>query len=218
MAMPDLKSSIQHYNEIPFQCIKDAESILDIGSSNGVMAKFSNYSHLFDKINESGNYLGIDIQQFSYIHYLIKQIDFLVFEPTRKYDLVLALHIIEHFDIQQWPLLFNKLYNCVSNNGYLIVNTPFKQKKCLFKGKHDFMRHKVFQIDKKLFEQFLSNGHFNYSKEKLHHFRDKDESLPYAILRFFYRIITNHPYSIFKCRMYSQRIIGVWRKNGKRKD
>lgn len=215
MVIPDLRNAIKHYNEIPLDSIKDAKSILDVGSSNGIMAKFSKYSDLFDKINARGNYLGIDCQMFSYTHYLITQADVLDFEPTRKYDLVLALHIIEHFDIGQWKMLFDKLYSWVSEKGYLVVATPFKQKEPLYQNGLDCMKHKVFHIDEQLLGQFLPNGIFICSGERYYYFRDKGESLFYAFLRFFYRIITFHPYSFLKNLHLtkSQRITGVWQKN-----
>lgn len=208
-----LKSGIAHYNEIPFYCVKDARSILDIGSSNGLMAYLSKYARFFNRINKRGNYLGIDIQSFHYLYYPIKQVNVFDFEARKKYDLVLALHVIEHFDIQQWQTLFDKLYGWVSKNGYLVVNVPFKQKKAIYKDKLKVMRHKVFGIDKQTIEQFLPNGHFTYSKARYLPFKEDHELLFFAILRFFYRAITLHPYSIFKRRICPRRIIGVWQKN-----
>ena len=212
MVYPDLKSRIGHYNEIPNFCIKTAKSILDIGSSNGQMAKKSKYGFIFDKINNEGNYLGVDIQSFNYLYYNIIQADLLNFKPQRKYDLVIASHILEHLDISEWKNFFHKFFNCVSKKGYLIIITPFKQKITNMLHRPKAMQHKVFQIDKQLLEQYLSNGHYQYTKNLVSSFiKEENEFLPYTILRLFYRIITFHPYSIFK-RRPSMEIIGIWKK------
>jgi len=202
-----------YYNDIPFQCIINAKSILDIGSSNGIGAKNSKYKYIFDKIDNEGNYLGVDIQFFDYLYYNVIQEDLLNFSPQRKYDLVIASHVIEHIDISKWKDFFHKFFSCVSKNGYLIVITPFKQKirNDTFKPKP--MQHKVFQISKQLLEQHLSNGCYQYSKDLTSRcIREENEFLPYVILRLFYRVITFHPYSIFKHKRQPTQIIGIWKK------
>lgn len=212
MAFPDMDTAIQHYNEIPYCCIKDVKSILDIGSSNGIMAKSSNYSHIFDKVNDAGNYLGVDIQEFEVTHYHVIRKDVLDFIPEREYDLVIASHIIEHIDIGKWGNLLDRLYGCVAQGGYIIINVPFKQNRPDYGRGCAAMEHKVIQIDKWLLEGFLPNGRYFYSRERRYHFREKGEFFLYAVLRFIYRALTFHPFSIFIQRGYPCRIIGVWRK------
>jgi len=217
MALPDIRTATAHYNEIPFRCIKDAKSILDIGSSNGLMAKFSRYGLLFDKINDAGNYLGIDIQNFGHTCYRIIQQDILDFEPERGYDLVVACHLVEHIEIEKWQRLLNRMYGCVAENGYLVVVGPFKQKKMDYSDRHYAMQHRVFEIDRQTFEQFLPNGRYRYSKDlQTTFFIDEGEFLPYAILRLIYRVLTFHPYSILRQRRHPCQMIGVWRKEAER--
>lgn len=213
MKPQEIINASKHYNEIPFQCIIRAKSILDIGSSNGQMAKQSKYGCIFDKINNEGNYLGIDIQSFNYSCYNIIQKDLLDFIPKQEYDLVIASHVLEHLDISKWKNFFHKFFNCVSKKGYLIVITPFKQKITDMSYRPKAMQHKVFQIDKQLLKQYLSNGCYQYSKDLTSSYiREENEFWPYAILRLFYRIITFHPYSIFKQHRYPTQIIGIWKK------
>lgn len=213
MKPQEIINASNHYNEIPFQCIIRAKSILDIGSSNGQMAKQSKYGFIFDKINNEGNYLGIDIQSFNYSCYNIIQKDLLSFIPKQKYALVIASHVLEHIDIKEWKKFFHIFFNCVSKKGYLIIITPFKQKITDMLHRPKPMQHKVFQIDKQLLEQHLSNGCYRYSKNLISRcIKEKHEFLPYTILRLFYRIITFHPYSIFKQNMYPEQIIGIWKK------
>lgn len=217
MKLPDVPTGAERYNEIPLRCIKDAESILDIGSSNGLMAKFSRYGLLFDKIDDAGDYLGIDIQKFSHTCYHIIQQDFWDFEPEREYDLVIACHLVEHIVIEKWQRLLDKMYGCVAENGYLVVVGPFRQKRMDYSDRHPAMQHRVFEIDRQTFDQFLPNGRYRYSRD-LHSrfFREEGEFLPYAILRLIYRVLTSHPYSILKQRCNPCQMIGVWRKGAER--
>lgn len=213
MAFVDMRNCAAHYNEIPFRCIRNAKSILDIGCSNGLPAKFSRYGLLFDKIDDAGDYLGIDIQNFKQTCYHIIQQDFWDFEPVRKYDLVIASHLVEHIVIEKWQRLLDRMYSCVAENGYLVVIGPFKQKETDHSDRHSAMQHKVFDIDRQTFEQFLPNGRYRYSKDwQSRFFREEGESLPYAIFRLIYRVLTFHPYSILSQRRYPSQMIGVWRK------
>ena len=212
MVFPNILAAAEHYNEIPYCCIKDAQSMLDVGSSDGSMAKCSNYGRFFDKVNDSGNYLGIDIQQFQHTCYNILQQNILRFVPERAYDLIVALHILEHIDIASWKELLERLYSCVAAGGYLVVNVPFRQHEVEHTFECEAMRHKVFGIDKQMLERFLSGGRYLYSKGHRWHFRDKGEFFPYALLRFVFRVLTRHPYSVLRMKGRPCRIIGVWRK------
>lgn len=212
MVLPGLQAATQHYNEIPERCIRNAKSILDVGSSDGSMAKYSNYGRFFDKVNDSGNYLGIDIQQFQHTCYNILQQDILRFVPERDYDLIVALHVLEHIDIASWKELFEKLYSCVAAGGYLVVNVPFQQHEVEHTFECAAMQHKIFGIDKQMLERFLPGGRYLYSKGRRWYFREPGEFLLYAVFRLVFRVLTWHPYSIFRLKGRPCRIIGVWRK------
>lgn len=212
MTLPDPTLAALRYGEIPYRCIRDAKSILDVGSSDGSMAKFSCYGPIFDRVNDAGNYLGLDIQEFEHTYYHIIKKDLRDFTAKRKYDLVIASHIIEHIEIEEWQSLFHKLFGCVAEGGYLLVNVPFRQRKRVYNCECEPMNHKVYGIDKKLLESFLSGGHYLYSKGKWRHFREKGEFLLYAVFRLFFRVLTSHPYSILKGKGYVYQITGIWRK------
>jgi len=216
MTLPDLDSAARRYDDLPYRCIRGAKSILDVGSSDGSMAKTSHYGPIFDRVNATGDYLGLDIQEFSDPHYNIIQQDILDFVPQREYDLVIASHIIEHIGIEKWPELLDMLYDCVAEGGYLIVAVPFKQRERVCPYECDAMRHKVFGIDKKMLERFLPGGRYLYSIGKWPQFREEGEFLLYAVLRLFYRVLTSHPYSILRGKGYVSQIIGVWRKEVER--
>jgi len=210
--LPDLTLAARRYGEIPYRCIRDAKSILDVGSSDGSMAKFSHYGPIFDRVNDAGNYLGLDIQEFEHTHYNIIKKDLRDFIAERKYDLVIASHIIEHIEIEEWQSLFRKLFGCVTERGYLVVNVPFRQRKRACICECAPMDHKVYGIDKKMLERFLPDGRYLYSIGKWRHFKENGEFFLYAVFRLFFRVLTFHPYSIFKGKGNVYQITGIWRK------
>ena len=211
MTLPRLETK-QHYNDFPDWCIRNAKSILDVGASDGSMAKFSCYGSIFDRVNDAGNYLGLDIQEFDYTYYHIIKQDLRDFKAEREYDLVIASHVIEHIAIERWPRIFTVLFGCVAKGGYLIVAVPWKQRAKGYTCDCSVMAHRVFGIDKIMLESFLSGGRYFYSKCGWRHFRDKGEFFPYALLRFIYRALTFHPYSVFNQKGLISQMVGVWRK------
>ena len=212
MTVPGLDSAVQRYNEIPDWSIRNANSVLDVGASDGSMAKFSRYGSIFDRVNDAGDYLGLDIQEFDYSYYNIIKRDLRDFVAVRHYDLVLASHVIEHIELEEWPRIFDELFGCVSKGGYLVVMVPFKQSETGYTCECSPMRHKVFDIDKIMLESFLPGGQYLYSRCGWRHFRDKGEFFPYALFRFVFRALTFHPYSVFNQKGLISQIVGVWRK------
>jgi len=212
MVIPSLDAAVRHYNAIPEPCIRNAKSILDVGASDGSMAKFSRYGSIFDRVNDAGNYLGFDIQEFDHTYYNIIKQDLRYFKAEREYDLVIASHVIEHIEIEVWPKIFNELFGCVAKGGYLVVMVPFKQPEKGYTCAYFPIRHRVFDIDKKMLERFLFGGHYFYSKCGWRNIREKGEFWPYVILRLIYRVFTFHQYSIFNQRGLVSQIVGVWRK------
>lgn len=216
MTLPDMDSAARRYDELPHRCIRDAKSILDVGSSDGSMAKFSRYGPIFDRVNDAGNYLGLDIQEFEYTYYNIVKRDVRDFIAERNYDLVIASHVIEHIEIEEWPKILTELFGCVAESGYLVINIPFRQREWDYVCECEAMDHKVYGIDKKMLERFLPGGRYLYSINKWPYFREEGEFLLYAIFRFIYRMVTFHPYSILKGKRHVYQMTGVWRKGAER--
>jgi len=212
MTLPDPTLAAVRYGEIPYRCIESAKSILDVGCSDGSMAKFSRYGPIFDRVNDAGNYLGLDIQEFEYTYYNIVKRDVRGFIAERDYDLVIASHVVEHIEIEEWPRTLTELFSCVAEGGYLVINVPFRERERGYTCECEAMNHKVYGIDKKMLERFLPGGRYLYSIGKWPHFREEGEFLLYAILRLIYRVLTSHPYSILKGKGYVYQMTGVWRK------
>ena len=183
-----------HYNELPDFVFKDNSSILDVGSRDGYGAWYSRHRNRFLQ----NDYLGVDVQSFQH-HYLKPIItnEFLQFETERKFDLIIFSHILEHFEIQQWTEVLTKLVGLLSDRGYLVINVPFK--KDGKGGKEGWDRHKVFQIDEKLLAPYLPFMFERVGKTKTRIvFRNPGEGILRPSLRFVWRILCNHKYSILR--------------------
>jgi len=201
---PDLITSPRHYNEVPSYCI--GKSVLDLGSSNGCGAYHSKHRDLFN------DYLGVDVQGFDKCCLPVIQSNIFDFKSDRKYDTVLALHVIEHFDIELWPKFFDIVDGLLKPNGYLVVNVPYRQKVHVSVG--EFMEHKVLNIDETLLSRFLDFKRYIKIKQwRKWAFRNKGESFLWATARLVFRILTNHKYSFLK-RLYarSQILIAIYWK------
>ena len=136
-----------HYDMIhPFYFSK---SVLDVACGDGTNQYKSTNWKIIDKAIHEDRYTGIDIMHppspdgITYIN-----IDLFDYEPEHQFDTVLAIHIIEHIELDRWPELFDKLKSWVKPNGYLIVGAPYggsHLKYENFKGPEP-MRHVVFGI------------------------------------------------------------------------
>jgi len=203
-------NEILHYDEIPDFVFKENITILDVGCGNGYGAFYSRHKYHFLQ-NE---YLGVDVQSFDN-HYLdtIITAEFSSFETEKRFDVIVFSHILEHFEIERWAEVLNKLVSLLSVHGYLVINVPFASDG--LGGKEGWMRHKVFQIDEKLLSQFLHFHSFYRVGKKPHPivFRDSGESIVWASLRFIGRILTNHKYSAVKRYFASPaRLVAVYQK------
>lgn len=177
------------YDRIPKYCFKDIGSILDIGCMSGLNAILSRHRPHFVRAENNNSYLGVDILEYPkyYLQPIIAS-DLLDFETTKKFDLVLALHTIEHIPLKYWQQVFDKLKGLVSDNGYLVVSVPYNEKI----GGTD--SHSVFKITKQTFRRFFAGGKIQKQRRGYVYFREFRERRVWAIMRFVWRIIIKHKY------------------------
>jgi SAM-dependent methyltransferase len=194
---------IRHYDEIPAFVFKNANLILDVGCNDGYGAFHSKHR---DSFLENA-YLGLDVQAFQY-HYLERIIccDFLKFETGVRFSLIIFSHVLEHFSIDMWPLLFTKLRGLLAPGGYLVVGVPYAQKEPI--PDH---AHRVLDITPDLLRDYCPFQHII----KAHNptvFRSPGEGLLRATLRFGYRILSHHQYSVLKT-LKPVRLIAVYQND-----
>ena len=177
-----------HYDQIPDYCLQDANSILDVGSMNGLSALLSRHREHFLNAEARNMYQGVDIQQYPRLFLEpILTCDILDFETGKKYDLVLALHVVEHIAFENWPRLFDILHGLVAPGGYLVVATPHKENE-----KEAPPVHVVFDIRKELLSSFMPHATICKPRVSYRHFREWGESRLWATARFVWRLLKRH--------------------------
>lgn len=192
------------YDNIPNHCIDNAKSILDIGAMSGINAILSRHRRHFVRVELKGKYLGVDILEYPkyYLSPIIIQ-DFLDFETDKKFDLVSALHVIEHIPFKYWDLVFDKLKSLVSVGGHLVIATPYKEGSDM-----TTIPHFVFEITEKNLFAFIPDAEIKRSRRRYRYFREPKENLLRAIMRLIWRMITRHKYRW----KWKTELILVWKK------
>jgi len=202
--MRENANEIIHYNEIP-DFVFTGGGILDIGSNDGYGAYHSRHRERF----LTSDYLGVDVGvfDFTYLEPIIRS-DFLKFETDKAFDTIIFSHLLEHFDIGRWPEIFDRLRGLLSDTGFLVVNVPYKEE--------THTVHSVLHIDEALllrfcpFQNFIKCYEHNHDRVK---FRDSKENIIKALVRFAYRIVTNHKYSIVRTfKKKHVRLVAVYQK------
>ena len=207
--LPELQTSIVHYNEVPISCI--GNSVLDVGSSNSEGATKSIHGNHF----LNNEYLGIDVQKFEHTPLPVICCDIFDFHPDKQFDTILCLHVLEHIPIAQWPNFFTHLNTMLKNGGHIVVNVPYK---C--DGSSNSlgpMKHEVLQITETLllrywpFQNIFQIGKIPYRLIRRAH----GENLLWVFGRFVTRIFTNHKYSAVRRYIASRqkaRLVAIYHK------
>ena len=181
-------------------------SILDIGCMSGLNALISKYRKYFLGAEIKGEYLGVDILEYpkNYLAPIVID-DVQTFCTDQTFDLILALHVMEHIDLASWDRVILKLQQAVKVGGYLVIDVPYKEKDT--NPYIDSNDHVVFDIDDSLIRGFLPNAEIFKYRRKYRHFRKEGESLVWAICRSFWRTLTKHEYR-FRLK---DNIVAVWK-------
>ncbi len=197
------KESYYHhhlYKAIPNKFLND--KILELGSGNGITQLCSKHAERF----LSKDYLGIDfLVDKTYLN--IFNIDVFDFDfSSYSYNSLLAVAIFEHIDFYLWDRLFKTCLTNLNEKGYIIIIVPFKEKVEVFysstypktiqqmKENNFYSGHRVFYITKKVFKLMLGKPVYIKRVRQRIHFKEKEEKMLWAILRFIKRLITFHPY------------------------
>ena len=207
-----------HYDHIPaYTFKKSGNTILDVGCMDANSATASIHGEIFQKADAQDAYLGIDIQEYD-PHYLKNIIrgDIFDFDTQRKFNLILALHVLEHIPFDKWSTIFEKLKGLTSPNGYLVIEVPHRERPKRYRKAYQKYGHCVFDIDESLLREFIPDLIFLHRTEKrtYRHFRIPDEGLLRPIVRFIVRIVTLHEHSYFRHIGTVQMLTAIWKKAG----
>ena len=123
----DLKSEYAYFKRkyLPLIKIHDKNvAIIDIGCGSGRILKYL-------KLSGFQNLYGIDIseeqirltREKGFTADVFNVFDFLE-TSKKKFDIIFALDIIEHFHKYELIKLFSGFFNLLNKNGFLIIHTP----------------------------------------------------------------------------------------------
>lgn len=143
-----------HYDDIPESLLTGKKTILEFGSSNGLNQLISRHREFFIENNKAGRYTGFDIRNFKDVYLNIKRGDIRTYEPDCRYDLVLALHVLEHISLDLWEKVIQHLRAAVALNGALIIGVPNKEPQ----PDHKNTNHKVFNITPSMLLEYIPNS------------------------------------------------------------
>ena len=143
----------KYYGDIPPKMLEG--SILDIGAGTGEAQITSDNANHFIRASAEGRYQGIDKFQENISGLNIECAD--LFDYDGKYDTVICMHVVEHYPIENWDLLFTLLKGFVKRGGWLILGAPFFENERDYRHMElsDWRKHRVFRISAKTFHPFL---------------------------------------------------------------
>ena len=103
---------------------KNFETIIDFGCGRGWLSNI---------VSDYGNVVAIEPVEnvVEYARSLYPHIDFHVgsFEVLKEFkgDLVISSEVLEHFEVDQRTIFFQKSFDALNNNGFCIITTPRKE-------------------------------------------------------------------------------------------
>ncbi|MGY5857904.1 MAG: methyltransferase domain-containing protein [Candidatus Thorarchaeota archaeon] len=191
--------AVARYNMIPDDYFTG--NILEIGARTGKMQVESKHGSKFQKANEQGRYLGIDITPQENASLKVIELNFLDMESKSRFDTIIASEVLEHIAFRDWPKAFSLLIELLQPDGKLFITTPHNEQLKDYihyyhsqTGGEYFQAHVTFGITKKVIEHFLPGAKCKVLKVGSS-IREKHESLGKALIRLVYRIIKRHPYA-----------------------
>ena len=195
--------SASHYNDIPKHILQGEKSILEFGCATGLNQLIGDNRSFFIDNNRAGRYLGIDLFQYDEKYLNIEYGDIRTFDTALEYDVVIALHVLEHIEFEEWKHVIPRLCSFVKEGGYLIIGTPDNEPDGMDNG------HLVSNITPSTFKGFLADCEVLQIRNK-YPFAEDGARFAWALLRYAKRWITRHPY----VRPYS-RLVVIWKRTDK---
>lgn len=191
--------SPSHYNDIPDAILQGEKTILEFGPATGINHLISKHRRFFIDNNADGRYLGVEIIPYNEQYLNIIQGDMLEFKTDHKWDIIIALHVLEHVELRHWPRLLKRMKSWLSPYGHLIIGVPHNEPP----GMSDL--HLVSRITPDLIRNYLPDAKITKVNTK-YDFAEDGARFAWALLRYIKRWLTRHPY----IRRHA-RLLVIWR-------
>ena len=199
-----VKPDPTRYNEIPSEYLQGVKTILDVGSGNGAGQIGSIHYRFFEDNNACGRYTGIDVMPFAYTYLDIRIEDIITRKARLLYDVVIALHVLEHIEIEHWESVCQKLLDATAPNGVLIIGVPFKETK-----KYSISpNHVVLGIDEDMLLSYFPDMTFKYFRYIIP-FHQDGKGIVYSFLRYLKRKLFGS-YLLWPEKYF--RVLGILKK------
>ena len=178
-----MKPDSARYNEIPIEYLQGEKKILEIGCGNGANQIGSIHHRFFEENAELGNYTGVDLgfYRYKYLKNIVHD-DIRTMELSSKYDVVLAIHVLEHIPIEDWSGIAETLIGCLKPDGVLLVGTPLKETEEFAISPY----HVVLGIDEEMLLKYFPNMIFKRFRYIIA-FHQDGKSIIYSFLRYLKR-------------------------------
>ena len=200
MRVDNYSISGAHYDDIPQHILQGEKTVLEFGCATGLNHLISVHRSFFIENNKSGRYLGIELFEYDEKYLNIEHGDIRTFDTSLQYDIVIALHVLEHIEFEDWEIVIPRLCSFVKEGGYLIIGTPDDEPLGASEG------HLVSNITPSTFKEFLTDCEVLQIRNK-YPFAEDGARFAWALLRYAKRWITRHPY----VRPYS-RLVVLWKR------
>lgn len=189
-----------HYNDIPDDILQGEKTVLEFGCASGINLLISRHRDFFIKNNKEGRYLGVDLEPPDDLYLNIQQGDIRDYSTDIEYDVVIALHVLEHIDIKYWAETVDRLKSFVAHNGYLIIGTPNDEPDGTHEG------HLVCNITADMLRKYLRGGDVREIKTPFK-FNENGAGFAWSLLRYMKRRLTGHAYV-----RRAGRLLAIWQK------
>lgn len=197
--------STRHYDDIPSGLMQGTKRILEFGSATGINQIASKHRDFFIENNIAGLYRGVDTRMYGEKYLNIEQGDIRSFYTAEKFDVIPAIHVIEHIEIQWWKPTFSRLRYMLADGGCLIIGVPHNEPV----EDQTNEEHVVFNITRKLLAHYLPDAEIREIRN--YRFHEDGARFLWAFIRFVKRWLTRHPTVTGR-----SRLLAVWRKGAKR--
>lgn len=103
--------------------LQQKDTLLELGCHDGVSSNFfSLFCKNVDAIDTNEKTIAEACSNFGHINFMHR--DALEYVPDKKYDVIVMLDFIEHFNENQGKLLIEKYARFISPAGMVIIGTP----------------------------------------------------------------------------------------------